>query len=205
MKSLFFIHKKNKYHLFHSTFYVQLQKIFKNINQIKDDLSSPPPNVISTKGFNELNPLSINQNTKNLENNNIEFSTYIDISTIDELDIFLKEKFKIIEPKNELENFKILLKTLRGNILGRKIRVAFIGNISVGKSTVLNCIIGKDILPAKDSECTYRGIIILYKNIDNYRLKRTKLIKRGKGIDEYYFFNSNKIHIVKILMPLNHI
>lgn len=88
LKSLFFIHKKKKYPVFHSTFYVQLQEIFKNINLNKDELSSPPPNVILTKGFNELNPLRIKQNTKNLENNDIEFSTYIDKSTIDELDIF---------------------------------------------------------------------------------------------------------------------
>ena len=69
------------------------------------------------------------------------------------------------------------LQTLSENLLGRKIRISFIGNISVGKSTVLNSIIGHYILPIKETECTYRGIIIKHKNIDNYLLFKTKLKK----------------------------
>ena len=64
----------------------------------------------------------------------------------------MNETFKLIDPQNELKEFKISLQTLRENILGRKIRISLIGNISVGKSSVLNCIIGYDILPTKNIE-----------------------------------------------------
>ena len=56
-------------------------------------------------------------------------------------------------------------------------RIAFIGNISVGKSTVLNTLIGEEILPTKNNECTYRGIIIKHKDIDDYELYRTNMVE----------------------------
>ena len=74
---------------------------------------------------------------------------------------------------------------MRENVLGRKIRISLIGNISVGKSTVLNCIIGEELLPTKETECTYRGVIIRNKNISNFELYRTKLISKGEGYDKY--------------------
>ena len=94
-------------------------------------------------------------------------------------DPLLQEIFDFI--KNNLKHkFKDLnnnLNTLSQFILGRKIRIAFIGNISVGKSTVLNTLIGEEILPTKDEECTYRGIIIRHKNIDDYELYRTNMVE----------------------------
>ena len=70
----------------------------------------------------------------------------IDSLTI--LDNFLKDTFKRIDPNKELIGFNLSLQSIRESIImGKKLRIAFIGNISVGKSTVLNCIIGKDILP----------------------------------------------------------
>lgn len=79
------------------------------------------------------------------------------------------------------------MQTVRESILGRKIWIAFIGNISVDKSTVLNSIIGKDILPTSLTEYTYRGVILRHKDIDSFNLYRTRLITRGSGADEYYY------------------
>lgn len=87
-----------------------------------------------------------------------------------------------------MPEFKLSLQTLRENILRRKIRIAFIGNISVGKSNVLNSIIGKQILPTKETEITYRGVIIRYKDCELFELYRTKLISKGKGLNQYYYF-----------------
>jgi len=159
------------------------------------------------EGFKELfmnKKLKINKINNNIKLSIIpinilgEYNLYIPkeipdkISVIKDLDNFLIQTFKEIDPNNELKTFKSNLQTLRENILGRKIRISFIGNISVGKSTVLNCIIGTNLLPSKDSECTYRGVIIRYKNENEFKLFRTKLITRGIGFDQYYFFEDEK-------------
>ena len=131
---------------------------------------------------------------KDLKNNNIQSNEKEanninnSLEIIKDLESFINETFKLIDPKNELEDFRISLNTLRENVLGRKIRISLIGNISVGKSTVLNCIIGENLLPTKETECTYRGVIIRNKNINTYELYRTKLISKGIGYDKYYYF-----------------
>ena len=171
LKKLFTIQINKKYLVFHSDFFTKLQEVVKNIQINQTDLSCPP-NVINLK--------SLKSDIINVKNDGINI--------IEQLDNFLTETFKVIDPQNELKEFKISLQTLRENILGRKIRISLIGNISVGKSSVLNCIIGYDILPTKNTECTYRGVIIRHKKDNNFKLYRTKLITRGKGLDQYYYF-----------------
>lgn len=80
------------------------------------------------------------------------------------------------------------------NLVERKIRLSFIGNISVGKSTVLNCIIGEDLLPSKDAECTYRGVIIKYREIPKPQLYRAqmRILCEGTGSDYYKFEEKEK-------------
>jgi len=180
LKNLFLIHKEKIYNFVHTEFYMELQNKINSIilDNNKEDMCSPP-SVISKKTIEQNN---INQSS--LSDSNID-NPYL---VINELDDFINETFKIVDPNNEMPEFKLSLQTLRENILGRKIRIAFIGNISVGKSTVLNCIIGKEVLPTKETECTYRGVIIRYKNIDSFELYRTKLISKGKGLNQYYYF-----------------
>ena len=177
LKKLFAIQKNKKYLVFHSEFFTQLQEVVKNIKINQTDLSCPP---------NAMNPKILISDKK--EKSDIINVKNDGINIIEQLDNFLNETFKLIDPQNELKEFKISLQTLRENILGRKIRISLIGNISVGKSSVLNCIIGYDILPTKNTECTYRGVIIRHKKDNNFKLYRTKLITRGKGLDQYYYF-----------------
>lgn len=169
-------------------------KLFNNIDKLLDGLKE-----IFTYKLPKIN--KINNNIKlTITPINIlgEYNLFIpkeipdNISIIKDLDNFLCKTLKEIDPNNELKNFKNNLQTLRENILGRKIRISLIGNISVGKSTVLNCIIGTNLLPSKDSECTYRGVIIRYKNENEFKLYKTRLITRGKGFDQYYFFEDEK-------------
>ena len=177
MIKLFLIHK-NKY-----TFYIRLKyydeihKIMKSINT-NEDLFSPslPPNI-------EIKPI------KSVP---LKPSNNMDLEALNELENFINETFKKIDPMNELESFKISLQNLRESIIGRKIRIAFIGNISVGKSSVINSLIGTDILPINDKECTYRGILIRHKEGESFKLYKTKLEKKGKGNDEYYYFIDDK-------------
>ena len=181
LKNLYLIHKEKNYNFIHTEFYKELQNKINNISldNNKDSDMCSPPSAISDKESVQNN---INEKLDLLDSN-ID-NPYLVINFLDNFN----ETFKIIDPNNEMSEFKLSLQTLRENILGRKIRIAFIGNISVGKSTVLNCIIGKEILPAKETECTYRGVIIRYKDIDNFELYKTKLISKGKGLNEYYYF-----------------
>ena len=109
-------------------------------------------------------------------------------SILNEMNIFLKTQLK-----NQFGELNSYLRVLSENLLGRKIRISFIGNISVGKSTVLNSIIGENILPTSDGECTYRGIIVKHKNIDNFLLFRSKINEIGDGgLNKYYNFEEDK-------------
>ena len=155
-----------------STYYIELQKIIKQLGKSKNDLSKPNTSASKSKQKEE-------SNTNN-------------IAALNELENFIKSTFKKIDPNNELDSFQISLQCIREGIIGRKLRIAFIGNISVGKSSVLNSIIGEDLLPTNDKECTYRGIIIRHCPGQEFKLYKTKLETRGTGIDEYYYFIDEK-------------
>jgi triphosphoribosyl-dephospho-CoA synthetase len=177
LKKLFVIHKKKMYTNFiHTKSYNDLQEIINNITFNDNDLSSPP-SILSTVTNNNF---IINNNKKN---NEVNYK-----SILDDMNCFIRDKLK-----NQFTSLNSYIQTLTENLYGRKIRVSLIGNISVGKSTVLNAIIGEDILPTKDSECTYRGVIIKHKNIDKFLLYRTKLkiIGKGAGYNEYYNFEED--------------
>ena len=109
-----------------------------------------------------IQKICINNNIENqILNDNKQKDEYTNqmYNVLNELDKFLSETFKIIDPTNELEQYKSSLKSIREEIMGRKIRIVLIGNMNVGKTTLLNCIIGKDRLPTDCHENTYRGII----------------------------------------------
>ena len=156
---LYLMHK-NKFIFFEDLkYYNKLQQILKDIHSNENNLP--------------LIPLNINNNLQ--DENKMEKMKKL----LDKLDNFLKDTFKIIDPNDELKKFNIALQTVRENIIGRKIRIPFIGNINVGKSTVLNCLIGKNILPTNSKECTYRGVIIRHKEGESFKLYKTELIKKG--------------------------
>ena len=170
MIKLFLLHKDRNIFYIHSKYYNELQQIIKEIK-------------INNNGF-IFDIINIdNQNNEN--SNNI-------IKSLDEFDNFLRDTFQRIDPNNELKEFNSSLQSLREGIIGRKIRIPLIGNINVGKSTILNCIIGEDILPTNYNECTYRGIIIRHVEKESFKLYKTRLKTRGKGIDEYYYLEDDK-------------
>ena len=167
-KKLYIIHKLNIYSNFiHSKSYINLQDIINNIT-FKDNNND----VFHSK-------YSIPKINKNKGNN---------IKILEEMNDFIRENIR-----KKFSQLNSYLQTLNENLYGRKIRISLIGNISVGKSTVLNAIIGENILPTKDSECTYRGVIIKHKNIENFLLYRAKLkiIGSDSRYNEYYNFEED--------------
>ena len=173
MVTLFLLYKNKNKNIYYnySKYYNNLQTIIKEIKINNND------------NFNIINIDEQN----NIGNNNKKI-----IDCLDKFDNFLKETFKLIDPDNELKNLNSSLQSLREGIIGRKIRIPFIGNISVGKSTILNCIIGEDILPINYKECTYRGIIIRHIEKGSFKLYKTELKTRGQDYDKYYYFKEEK-------------
>ena len=72
----------------------------------------------------------------------------------------------------------------------RKIRISLLGGYSTGKSSFLNCLIGKDILPCDINRCTNRGIIVRNNENEKSQLFRTKFIKVNNP--EYYYFEEEE-------------
>ena len=100
-----------------------------------------------------------------------------------------------LEPNNDFikrieKNYDNLVNFLNND---RKIRIAFLGLYSSGKSTILNTLIGKEILPTSSDECTNRGIIVRYHNKDEPELYKTKFIKKEDS-DYYIFEDDNEIY-----------
>ena len=142
-----------------------------------------------------LQKICINNNIENqILNDNQQKDEYTNqmYNKLNELDTFLSETFKIIDPTNELEQYKSSLKSIREDIMGRKIRIALIGNMNVGKTTLLNCLIGKNVLPTDSQENTHRGIILRHKPGEDFKLFKTKLVKKGSGSNEYSYFEDDK-------------
>ena len=203
IKKFFVIHKSRKYIFYHSDYYNKIQEIIKNINiNNNNDLSSPPNVYFENKNINHINNL-LNEENKILEiyenknkkkpNENInEKNRKMDFNeAISDFEKFIKKTLGILDKNKEMKN-DYSIEYIKQNMSEKKIRVAFIGNMSVGKSTVLNCIIGEEILPTSQKECTYRGVILKYNDSDNYKLYKTSLIQKGKDLDEYYIFEPDK-------------
>ena len=74
-----------------------------------------------------------------------------------------------------------------------KIRIPAIGCYSSGKSSLINNIIGYNILPVSTEVSTNIGIIINYTNsIGDISLKKTCLKKSENYIEDYYYFKDSK-------------
>jgi hypothetical protein len=136
-----------------------------------------------------------------VKKNNIKSETDTYIEKLN--NIFYRLKQYIDEDENDKKsNISILNSNLRKLDKyiknGKNIYIPFIGISSAGKSTTLNCIIGYQLFPESDKECTTRGIIIKYgEEVELYEVKvqteknfyvfeEDRLISRNvKNVQEY--------------------
>ena len=170
--------------------------------EISDKLFSSMINSVEsfinlTNYENQLNDLM----NKIMENSNDDFYVIMEkikqkndfkysTKRINELK-YIIDNLSILEPndkfiKNIVQEYDDLVNYINKD---RKIRIALLGLYSSGKSTILNAIIGKKILPTSSGECTRRGIIIRYHNNNTPELYKTKFIQKS---DYYLFEDSNK-------------
>ena len=76
--------------------------------------------------------------------------------------------------------------------------IPFLGPINSGKSTIINGIIGKDLLPTGLNECTKRGIIIGYDDVndDDMVIFNINLEKKEYLNKDRYYFHKKKGSII---------
>ena len=174
LQKIYNAHKLKKYIFDKSDTLNILKKIINNVNIENEDLNNRR---------NNNNNIILLEKKKNVDGKNSDL-----IEELLNFNKFIKKCFKLIDEEKEMPLFKNKLEDIKESILGRKIRIAFIGNMNVGKSTVLNSIIGHELLPIDCTECTRRGVILRHKNIENFELYKTKLVIKGIGEDQYSFF-----------------
>ena len=115
---------------------------------------------------------------------------------IDELTLFLKEFQKDETNFKQIENLtNEILQIIHYLRIYDILLIPFLGASNAGKSTIINGIIGRDLLPCGLEECTKRGIVIRYLDdeedeptIKKAYLKEEKLLNKN-----YYYFESKYI------------
>ena len=120
---LFYINKKKKFPIQNSNTYIKLKDFFNNQNVVTLDEEAPPSINIKLDNIELLEKLT------NFITESISTETFSNIG---------EESFEIF--RNEFQ-------AIKNNLLSEKLRISFIGSISVGKSSIINCLIGEEINP----------------------------------------------------------
>ena len=70
--------------------------------------------------------------------------------------------------------------------------IPLLGVYNSGKSTILNCLIGCNILPTKQGECSKRGILVNHWDYDTPILRKAKLIvENTRNANDICYFQIN--------------
>ena len=162
IKMIYVLHKEKKLSLQYSFETEELINYFRIKEEDKDDINNLDKN-------NNVNTIDLNK------------------QIIKELEIFYNE-FKASE--NDLKNIQYLTSEIQKLIeylnIYDVIFIPFFGPSNAGKSTIINGIIGRDLLPSDLNECTKRGIIIGYS--DEYNIiKKADFIEEEFSNQKYYY------------------
>ena len=149
---------------------------------------------ISNETMNLLNYFQTKRKRKKLPTN----YNYVEKS------IQLEKKLNSLEYKlkkskidiNKIQSlFDEITDTLKFVKHSEQIFIPILGLSNAGKTTILNGIIGRNILPTDLKECTKRGIIIRYEDLEDEEISiyKSNFIE-GKYLDKpHYFFNEGYI------------
>ena len=152
--------KSNKIESLNPSYIIKLFYIYYKEKKLIPELSEETNNLLNYFK-NEKHEFNYNKNINERETNRRT-----------ELNKKMKNYFLLLI--NEMKKSQIDIKQIN-NIIGvindtieflkisDIIFIPFLGNSNVGKTTILNGIIGKNILPTSLEECTKRGVIILLK------------------------------------------
>ena len=131
----------------------------------------------------------LNQKSKN--GDDLSEKTLINKRIIKNLKTIAKEIKKSQFISNEIINIiNEIYKTVEFLRIYNVIFIPFLGPSNAGKTTIINGIIGEEVLPADLNECTKRGIIIRYLNDDEKEINIRKAVfteEEFLGKKKYYF------------------
>ena len=135
----------------------------------------------------------------------------IDI-VINELNDFYKKYENTGIYLNQIQGVNNSIQPIINNLRTSKFFfIPLLGVYNSGKSTILNDLIGYDLLPVKTGECTKKGILIAHWDYDIPIIRKAKFIveKRGDQNDISYFEYNNDViaegddNVRKILNGVN--
>ena len=154
LKGLYNLWKEKKYFPEFSENTKEIIKYFKNY---QTPTSTDNKSNIKKGKTNKTNKMD--EYLKKLENIINEIKLYINEETNDKNSLISILSSKMRRLRKYISN-------------GKNIYIPFIGGSSAGKSTILNSLIGYNLFPESQSECTTRGIIIKYgKEVEIYEVK----------------------------------
>ena len=165
----------------------------------KENLLIPP---LSSTTKNLLNYFTIGKIEKELDDKKIKEENIIQQTKLNKKVINHLEKLY-----DKLKGSKILVNDLQNIIEEIKkvtyflklydvILIPFMGQSNAGKSTIINGIIGNNILPTAQDECTKRGVIIKYWDKDETKISKA-CFKKEKFLNKTYYYFEEENDIAK--------
>ena len=148
--------------------------------------------LISEETIKLLNYFSVQKAKKNFKLKPIKIGKLVKLNN-NLIDVFesFGNKIKDVQTTNDkLNNLtEELAKTIHFLKIYNVIILPFLGPSNAGKSTIINGIIGKDILPVYQNECTKRGIIIRYSKSEEPLIHKASFVEEKDflGKTNYYF------------------
>ena len=147
----------------------------------------------------------IEKQINNKENKDKSLNEKID-NISERIKIFYKEYEEAKIKEEKLPNLRQCINSSIGILKTSKLLyIPILGVSNAGKSTILNGLIGDRILPTKQDECTKKGILIKYTDIDIPVIRKTKFVYENLGKDKVYYFEPFKNIIGKGIDQINRV
>ena len=191
--------------------FIILKFFYKERTSLTPYISEESNNLLNYFKKNTSQSHSIsNQNEKEEQTQKISSNKNI-INILEKINVGISESILDLEITDNLNQY--LQTTIDFLKIYNVIFIPFIGECGSGKSTIINGIIGEEVLPTGGGECTKRGIVIRYLGKKENEINIRKTYFKEEYIEEkpYYYIDPDDYIIGKglekvreILKNINH-